>query len=59
MATNFGTKIAIIAYKCISTRDNENEITYNRGFFGRPIEEDISDCKVLRDVAMVTTFWPK
>ena len=32
MATNFGTKIAINAYKCISTRDNENVITYNRGF---------------------------
>jgi len=32
MATNFGSKIAINAYKCISTRDNENAITYNRGF---------------------------
>jgi len=32
MATNFGTKIAIIAYKCTSTRDNENAITHNRGF---------------------------
>jgi len=32
MATNFGTKIAINAYKCISTRDNENAITFNRGF---------------------------
>jgi len=32
MATNFGTKIAINAYKCISTRDKENAITYNRGF---------------------------
>jgi len=32
MATNFGTKIAINAYKCISPRDNENVITYNRGF---------------------------
>ena len=31
-ATNFGTKIAINAYKCISMRDNENVITYNRGF---------------------------
>jgi len=31
-ATNFGTKIAINAYKSISTRDNENVITYNRGF---------------------------
>ena len=27
MATNFGTKIGINAYKCISTRDNENVIT--------------------------------
>ena len=32
MATNFGTKIAIYAYKCISTRGNENVITYHRGF---------------------------
>jgi len=34
MATNFGTKIAIIAYKLkyTSTRDNENVITHNRGF---------------------------
>ena len=32
MATNFGTKIAINAYKWISMRDSENVITYNRGF---------------------------
>ena len=33
MATNFGTKIAINAYKCISTIDNEKiVITYNRVF---------------------------
>ena len=32
MATNFGTKIAINAYKCISMRESENVITYNRGF---------------------------
>jgi len=32
MATNLGTKIAINAYKCISMRDSENVITYNRGF---------------------------
>ena len=32
MATNFGNKIAINAYKCISMRDSENVITYNRGF---------------------------
>ena len=32
MATNFGTKIAINAYKCISTKkDNENASTYNWG----------------------------
>ena len=30
MATNFETKIAINAYKCISVRDSENVITYNR-----------------------------
>ena len=28
IATNFGTKVAISAYECISTRDNENAITY-------------------------------
>ena len=32
MATNFGTKIAINAYKSMPTRDSENVITYNRGF---------------------------
>jgi len=32
MATNFGTKIAINTHKSISVRDNENVITYNRGF---------------------------
>ena len=32
MATNFGTKIAINAYKWICTRDNGNVITYNVGF---------------------------
>jgi len=32
MATNFGTKIAINVHKCISTRDNGNVITHNRGF---------------------------
>ena len=31
VATNFGTKIAINAYKSICMRDNENAITYNRG----------------------------
>jgi len=38
MAANFGTKIAINAYKCISTRDKENVIIYNRGVCGRPIQ---------------------
>ena len=32
MATNVGTKIAINVFKCISTTDNENAITYNREF---------------------------
>ena len=32
MTTNFGTKIAINAYKCISMKDSENVITYNGGF---------------------------
>jgi len=32
MATNFGTKIAINAYKYISMRVNENAITYSREF---------------------------
>jgi len=38
MATNFGTKIAINAYKSVSTRDNENVITYHVGYHGRPIQ---------------------
>jgi len=32
MATNFGTKIAINAYKSTSITDSENVITYDRGF---------------------------
>ena len=32
MATNFGTKTVINAYKFICTRDSENAITYNKGF---------------------------
>ena len=60
MTTNFGTKIAINAYKCVSTRDNENVITYTRGFFlVDQSKDDISDCKGLRGVAMATEFWPK
>ena len=59
MATNFGTKIAINAYKCISARDNENAITYNGVFVVDQSKEDISDSKGLRDVAMATKYWPK
>jgi len=59
MATNFGTKIAINAYRCICLRHNENAITYNRVFVVDQSKEDISDCKGLRDVAMATKFWPK
>ena len=59
MATNFGTKIAINAYKCISTKDSDNVITYNRGFVVDQSKADISDCKGLRGVAMATKFWPK
>jgi len=59
-ATNFGTQIAINAYKCISMRDSENVITYNRGVFVvDQSKEDIYDGKGLRDVAMATKFWPK
>ena len=59
MEANFVTKIAVNAYKWISTRDNENAITYNRGFSWFANKEDISDCKGLRDVAMTTKFWPR
>jgi len=59
MATNFGTKIAINAHKCISTRDNKNVITYNGVFVINQSKEDICDCKGLRDAAMATKFWPK
>ena len=60
MATNFGRKIAINAYKCISMRDSENVITYNTGVFVvDQSKEDISDCKGLRGVAMATKIWPK
>ena len=59
MATNFGAKIAINAYKCISTRDNENTITYNGVFVFDQSIEDISDCKGLRNVAMATKVRPK
>ena len=59
MATYFGTKIAINAYKCISMRDNQIAITYNKVFVVDQSKEDISDCKGLRDVAMATNLWPK
>ena len=59
MAPNFGTKVAINAYKYMSTRHSENVITYNRGFVVDQSKEDISDCKGLMDVAMATKFWPK
>ena len=59
MATNFGTKIAINAYKCISVRDSDNGIIYNGVFVVDQSEEDISDCKGLRGVAVATKFWPK
>jgi len=59
MATNFGTEIAISAYKCICMRDNENVLTYNGVFVVDQLKEDISDCKGLRDVATATKFWPK
>jgi len=55
MATYFGTKI----FLCISTRDSENVMTYNRVFMVSQSKEDICDCKDLRDVAMATEFWPK
>jgi len=59
MASNFGTKNAINAYKYISTRDIENVILTTVGFRGEQPKEDISDCNGLRDVAMATKFWPK
>jgi len=58
MATNFGTKIAINAYKCFSARDNENVITYNNEFLWSTNPKN-SDCKGPRDVAMATNLWPK
>jgi len=40
-------------------RDNENVITYDREFFVvAQSEENFSDSKVLRHVAMATKFWP-
>ena len=56
MATNFGTKIAINAHKCISTRDNESAITYNGVFVVDQSKEVISDCKGLREVARQPNF---
>ena len=54
MATNFGTKIARNAHKCISTRDNKSVIIYNGVFMVDQSKEDISDSKGLIDVAMST-----
>ena len=59
MAANFGTKIAINAYKCIFMRNNENVITITGAFVVDQSRRDIYDCKGLRDVAMATKFWPK
>ena len=60
MATDFGPKIAINAYKCISVRDNENVISYNRGFSWSANPKKIfCGGKGLRNVAMSTKFWPK
>jgi len=47
MATNFGTKIAINAYKYISMRDNENAITYNGVFVAEQSKGDMSDCNCI------------
>jgi len=47
MATNFGTKVAINAQKCISTRDSENVITCNGVFAVYKSKEGISDFKGL------------
>ena len=55
----FWDKIAINAYVCISTRDNENAVTYNGVFVVSQSKEDISDCNSLRDVAMATKFCQK
>jgi len=38
MTTNFGTKIAINAYKCVSKRGNENAITYSGSSHDQPIQ---------------------
>jgi len=59
METNFRTKVAINAYKCISMRDSENVVTYNGVFVVDQSKEVISDCKGLRDVSMATKFSPK
>jgi len=51
--------LGLKCYKCISTRDNDNVITYNGVFVVGQSIEDISDCKGLRDAAMATNFWPE
>ena len=59
MATNFGTKKAINAHKCISMTDSKNVITYNGVFMVDQPKKDICDCKGLMGVAMATKVWPK
>ena len=59
MATNFGTKIAINAYKWISTEIKRSRLLINGVFVVDQSKEDMFDCKALRDVAMATKFWPK
>jgi len=59
MATTFGTKIPTNVYKCISTRDNENMITYNIGFLWSANTNRHFCLQGSKDVAMATKFWPK
>ena len=39
-----------------STRGNDNVITYNGVLWSANAKKDISDCKVLRDIAMAAKF---
>jgi len=62
MATNFRTKVAINAYKCISKRDSENmHVTNSRGFsWSTSPKKTFLIARVLRGyVSMATKFWPK
>jgi len=56
---HFGTKIPTNVYKCISTRDNENMITYNIGFLWSANTNRHFCLQGSKDVAMATKFWPK